>query len=94
MADAYRPPTKRALGNSIFCALLLLSILLVIATPFLALGFAVIGLADEQLGNQPGYVLLLIFVRPHLCVAFLWSLFVLAIRREWLTFGARSRLAE
>jgi hypothetical protein len=89
-----RPSTNPALGNSIFCVLLLLSSLLVLATPFLALGFAVMGIGDEQLGNQPGYVLLLIFLRPHLCLAFLWSIFVLTIRRRWLAFGAKNGSAS
>ncbi len=85
---------KRALGNSIFGLLLLVSVLLVFATPFLALGFDAMALGDEQLGNQPAYVLVLIFLRPHLCLAFLWSIFVLAIRRKWLTFGGRNTLAS
>jgi hypothetical protein len=64
-----------------------MSAFLVFATPFLAFGFAVMALGDEQLGNQPGYVLLLLFLQPHLWLAFLWSIFVLAIRRKWFTFG-------
>ena len=85
---------KRALGNTIFSILLLLSILLVVATPFLALGFDVIALGNEDICNQPQYVLLLIFLRPHLFLAFLWSTFVLANRRGWVALGTISSPAR
>ena len=83
---------KRTLGNSIFLILLLLSVGLVAAMPFLSFGFTVLALGDEPLANQPGYILLLLFLRPYLCVAFFWSVFALAVRRKWLLFGTKKGL--
>jgi hypothetical protein len=80
----------RILGSCIFGLLFLVSFLLVAGTPFLLLGFSVVVVGDEQLGNQPWYIQALIFLRPHLCLAFLWSLFILAVRGKWLSFGGRS----
>ena len=77
---------KRVLGNSIFLALFVLSVVLIVMTPSLMMGFIAVALGDEELGNTPGYMLF-VFFRPHLFVALLWSVFVLAVRRNWLLFG-------
>jgi hypothetical protein len=64
---------RRVLGNSIFWLPLFLSIIIIAATPTLMLGLVVVMVGDERLGNQPRYIQILTFLRPHLCLALPWS---------------------
>jgi hypothetical protein len=53
----------------------------------LMVSYAVVVVMDEQFGNLPRYIQILIALRPFLCLAFLSGMFVVAVRRKWLTLG-------
>jgi len=76
----------RRVSALVLWLLVTVSLLLIAVQPILLLGFVVVGLGDEQVGNHPAHALILAFV-PCMCLVSIWSLFALAVRRKWLIFN-------